>query len=461
MNFRKTKIATTLILLSSSISSVQAATVEANPYLSVFDKELIVKWDIEDAKRTVAMQEVASKVSDKIENVGLGQIQANTARSAKTVETAIQQRINKLNDELEQPSTMCAMLSNNNAVGALNTVAKNNAGFSSQSSVMSALDDRQTEDRLKANYHNNRKLFCSTSDQINGVCDVRAEPELQDGDINAALLFGSTETTTRDESQVIALDALVQYISGVQYAPEAIDKTKVERSGTARAAYDNERRRYASILSLATEGLYDTAEAHSYNPMEVIEFENTERTTELAGSNEIGDSFYSVDAVSNGQDDTGDQTNVPPTYFNPTSKQPLLSPAAVTSTISTARKLPNSNIIRAHRGTDIRVPIGTPVITLADGKVIASAYQANGAGNFLVLYHPTEGYITRYFHLSKKLVKVGSDVKAGQLIAKSGNTGIGTGPHLHYELYKAGGGGIFDKSKFLDYRTSDFPKASK
>lgn len=459
MKLRKTKIAMAMFCLPV-FSQYASAFVESNPLLHASDKQLIIEWDKQDLKRQERIRTEAAKMVDKIDKVGQGQIQANMARSSKQIETAIQQRVNAIDNQLKQPSTICSMLSNNNAAGAFNTIAKNNAIFGSQGSTISSLDGREIEERLLANYKNNRQLFCSVADQINGTCDVSAEPVLQDGDINAALFFGGEDSTTRDANQVIALDALVHYIAGVQYAPESVDRNvKVERVGTARAAYDNHRRRYASILALATEGLYDTAESHAYSPMEIIEFENTERAVEMAGKYEIGDGNFDVDAVDTGEKQE-ETASIPPVYFNPTSKQPLLTPARVTSIINPARKHPNTGQVRPHRGTDIGVPIGTPVITLADGKVIASAFQNKGAGNYLVIYHPNENFITRYFHLDKKLVKAGETVKAGQLIAKSGNTGIGTGPHLHYELYKAGGSGVFNKDKFLDYRTAPFPKGN-
>ena len=83
------------------------------------------------------------------------------------------------------------------------------------------------------------------------------------------------------------------------------------------------------------------------------------------------------------------------------------------------------------------MPTGTPVIAPADGTVEKIAYQAYGAGRYIVIRHSRE-YQTVYMHLSRPLVKAGQSVKKGERIALSGNTGGSTGPHLHYEFHITG-----------------------
>jgi murein DD-endopeptidase MepM/ murein hydrolase activator NlpD len=89
-----------------------------------------------------------------------------------------------------------------------------------------------------------------------------------------------------------------------------------------------------------------------------------------------------------------------------------------------------------HNGVDIGVKVGAWVAAAADGEVIYAGWE-NGFGNTVKIMH-ANGYSTLYGHLSKIFVKVGQKVKKGKLIAKSGNTGRSTGPHLHFSIFKDG-----------------------
>ena len=86
-----------------------------------------------------------------------------------------------------------------------------------------------------------------------------------------------------------------------------------------------------------------------------------------------------------------------------------------------------------HKGLDIAVNTGTPVMAAASGKVIRAGYEKGGYGNFAVIEH-SSGFMTLYAHCSKVTVKAGDSVKAGQNIALSGSSGRSTGPHLHFEV---------------------------
>lgn len=88
-----------------------------------------------------------------------------------------------------------------------------------------------------------------------------------------------------------------------------------------------------------------------------------------------------------------------------------------------------------HEGLDFRASIGTPVFAVEDGRVVTSKNGApDPAGEFISIQHPS-GIISRYMHLSQRLVSVGDSVHAGQLIAKSGASGIqNSAAHLHFDL---------------------------
>lgn len=90
--------------------------------------------------------------------------------------------------------------------------------------------------------------------------------------------------------------------------------------------------------------------------------------------------------------------------------------------------------IQFHKGLDIAVAYGTEVRSAAAGKVIFAGVKG-GYGNCVIISHGN-GLDTLYGHLSAVLVKANDVVKVNDVIAKSGNTGRSTGPHLHYEVHK-------------------------
>jgi murein DD-endopeptidase MepM/ murein hydrolase activator NlpD len=89
-----------------------------------------------------------------------------------------------------------------------------------------------------------------------------------------------------------------------------------------------------------------------------------------------------------------------------------------------------------HRGLDISTGVGTPVIAPADGVVTYTGRKVD-FGNIISLDHGY-GYLTRYGHNSRIVVRAGQQVRRGQVIAFVGNTGKSTGPHLHYEVIRNG-----------------------
>lgn len=90
--------------------------------------------------------------------------------------------------------------------------------------------------------------------------------------------------------------------------------------------------------------------------------------------------------------------------------------------------------IQFHKGLDIAVAYGTDVRSAASGKVIFAGTKG-GYGNCVIISHGN-GIDTLYGHLSQLLVKANDQIKVNDVIAKSGNSGRSTGPHLHYEVHK-------------------------
>jgi murein DD-endopeptidase MepM/ murein hydrolase activator NlpD len=97
---------------------------------------------------------------------------------------------------------------------------------------------------------------------------------------------------------------------------------------------------------------------------------------------------------------------------------------------------PVTGVRKLHDGTDFGVPCGTPVHAAAAG-VVVSGSSAGPYGRRIVLRH-RPGFETTYNHLSGQSVSVGDRVRAGQVIGRSGNTGLSTGCHLHFMVLRSG-----------------------
>ena len=101
------------------------------------------------------------------------------------------------------------------------------------------------------------------------------------------------------------------------------------------------------------------------------------------------------------------------------------------------RKSPVKGATTNHSGIDIALPEGTAVKAIEKGFVIAANGGMRGYGNGVFIDHGIingKHIVSEYGHLSTFLVKYGDKVKQGQVIAKSGNTGISSGPHLHITI---------------------------
>lgn len=97
------------------------------------------------------------------------------------------------------------------------------------------------------------------------------------------------------------------------------------------------------------------------------------------------------------------------------------------------RMHPVLGIFKTHEGLDIINDVGTPVYASGDGVITMAGQSGGGYGTMVVIDHGYD-YQTLYAHLSKVLVHEGQRVRRGDLIAKSGKTGLVSGPHLHYEV---------------------------
>jgi len=118
-------------------------------------------------------------------------------------------------------------------------------------------------------------------------------------------------------------------------------------------------------------------------------------------------------------------TKIPPTYIKPITGGRLSSKFG-------RRSAPTKGASTYHKGIDWATPVGTAVMASSAGTV-SKAGWGRGYGYVVYIDH-ADGRQTRYGHLSKVLVSVGQKVSQGEKIALSGNTGVSTGPHIHFEI---------------------------
>ena len=100
------------------------------------------------------------------------------------------------------------------------------------------------------------------------------------------------------------------------------------------------------------------------------------------------------------------------------------------------RRHPILGFTRFHKGIDFAAPYGSPIVASADGRVVYAGWHG-GHGNYVMLDNGS-AIRTGYGHMSRIIARLGSIVQQGQVIGYVGSTGLSTGPHLHYEVYRNG-----------------------
>ena len=190
-------------------------------------------------------------------------------------------------------------------------------------------------------------------------------------------------------------------------------------------------------LGIPTKGYISSQFGNRKNPIPVMrlpEKPKTEKSIPTAStSTEIVDGAPQILKIRDSLGNVVDEITIYPKI-----KATVKNDAPIAKNKVAAREENNSpseaDQIQFHKGLDIAVPFGSNVKAAATGIVIFSG-QKGGYGNCVIISHGN-GLATLYGHLSELLVKTDEKVYVNQIIAKSGNTGRSTGPHLHYEVQK-------------------------
>lgn len=148
-----------------------------------------------------------------------------------------------------------------------------------------------------------------------------------------------------------------------------------------------------------------------------------------------GNSIYAIPFVQDGRESYYDSEG------NSLRKAFLKAPlqfSRISSRFSSGRLHPILRIVRPHHGVDYAAPVGTPVVSIGDGRVISATNE--GASGRMVRIQHNSVYSTAYLHLSRFApgIAAGRFVKQGEVIGYVGSSGLSTGPHLDFRFYKNG-----------------------
>jgi murein DD-endopeptidase MepM/ murein hydrolase activator NlpD len=155
-----------------------------------------------------------------------------------------------------------------------------------------------------------------------------------------------------------------------------------------------------------------------------------------ANFNHYGDDHFAFYFV---QDSTGDYFDEKANSLRRTLLKAPLRYRRISSGFSYSRMHPILKYRRPHLGVDYAADRGTPVVSIGDGVVVFAKWDNGGGGRAVKIKH-NGTYTTLYMHLSKygKGIKAGAQVKQGQVIGYVGASGLATGPHLDFRIYRNG-----------------------
>lgn len=230
--------------------------------------------------------------------------------------------------------------------------------------------------------------------------------------ISIADLIAMNETIDNENSTIRVGDELIVTVPEPELSVERMEQVYYEEDYEADIIYvDND-----DWYTTQTQTLQEPSAGHRIVVADVSYRNNEEVSREILKEEVTYEAVPKI--VERG-------TKIPPTYIKPISGGRLSSNFG-------RRKAPTRGASSYHKGIDWSTPVGTAVMASSAGTVVKAGW-GSGYGYVVYINH-ADGRQTRYGHLSKVLVSVGQTVSQGQKIALSGNTGVSTGPHVHFEI---------------------------
>ena len=231
-------------------------------------------------------------------------------------------------------------------------------------------------------------------------------------EIPLADLIAMNETIENENSMIRAGDELIVTVPEPELSVERTEEVYYEEDYEAEVIYkDND-----DWYTTQTRTLQEPSAGHRKVVADVSYRNNEEVSREILKEDITYEAVPKI--VERG-------TKIPPTYIKPIS-------GGRQSSGFGRRKAPTRGASTYHKGVDWATPVGTAVMASSAGTVTKAGW-GSGYGYVVYINH-ADGRQTRYGHLSKILVSQGQTVSQGQKIALSGNTGVSTGPHVHFEI---------------------------
>ncbi|RJR31445.1 MAG: hypothetical protein C4576_31835 [Desulfobacteraceae bacterium] len=253
---------------------------------------------------------------------------------------------------------------------------------------------------------------------------------------SARLPAADTETTLHDNT-ILVLDRPVEKSLWSTLSGLGIEQDLIQLiTSIFESKVDFRRLREGDRVAIAFDK--DTVDGRDFG-------EGTLRAARLSHEEKDFYAFYFGDEMRGGYYDEKGRSLESPFLPSP------ISGGRISSPFSRARLHPVSGKYAPHYGIDYAAPVGTPIMSVADGIVIETA-RDKAKGKFVRIEHGA-GYETEYLHMSRfaKGIKKGVPVRQGQVIGYVGRTGIATGPHVELRLKKNG--------RFVNLLKEKFPSA--
>lgn len=442
--FKKTLLTTTIIGIALASSNAQATRWCGTPICPgdlVFDKtKLAANQYLQNIKDNfvdnMLIPIIEEGMSQQVELMGqsmIGSAKTSIQEVGKKTDTIKELSNTKMLANLQPtPEEACSLLTWQDYMATDSKAIAND--------VISKNDSKIATRAIRGESESTQNIINRQYTQLEEISNANGDRSIY----NLDTLY-SNDTLNEDDARdaLLAVDILTNPERDIETVIEIEDSNdyKSEYVGNAREAL---------IINVVRQYLSDPITERLGVGNAQTSLESMQEGDEFAPSEPVNDgSTFLEDLVDDmaNNEEREENNEEDSESFPPSSAEGVLSgfPAAplkytrISSHFSPARMHPVKGEIRPHKGVDFAAPVGTPIYAPADGSILKAGLDSaglnDGFGRMLIINHGN-GLHTWYGHLNAwgEDISNGVSVEKGDLVAYSGNTGISSGPHLHYEI---------------------------